>query len=103
MGTRNGGKSSGSEPTSAAFVKITTTPDGPTATASVPGKQAGRMLGTVEFVSSVGGTVISPYMMAKAVESLSAGAPWQVQTALLALAAMLPAVCYWMLRHRRRV
>ncbi|MGW7070385.1 hypothetical protein ACWGII_03135 [Streptomyces sp. NPDC054855] len=60
------------------------------------------MLGTVEFVSSVSGTAISPYAMARAVESIGAGMPWQVQTALLALAAMLPTVCYWILRHRRR-
>ncbi|MFF4804471.1 hypothetical protein ACFY1U_39875 [Streptomyces sp. NPDC001351] len=102
MGTPNGGKKSEPEPTSAAFVKITTTPDGPTATASVPGKQAGRMLATIEFTSSIGGTVIGPYTMAKALESIGAGMPWQVQTVLLALAAALPAMCFWMLRHRRR-
>ena len=95
--------SGGEEPTGAAFVKITTTPNGPTVTASVPEKEAGRMLETTELVCGIGGTVIGPFVMAKTLELADAGMPWQVRTALLVLAALLPMVCYWLSvrRHRR--
>jgi len=94
--------SGGEEPTGAAFVKITTTPNGPMVTASVPEKEASQMLETTEFVCGIAGTVISPYLMARALELADAGMPWQVRTALLALAAVLPAVCYWLSSRRHR-
>ena len=90
------------EPTAAAYVKITTTSDGPIFLASVPEKEAGRMLETVEMISGIGGTVIGPFMMAKTLELGDAGMPWQIRTVLLALAALLPMVCYWLRRLGRR-
>ncbi|CAL2070347.1 MULTISPECIES: hypothetical protein [Streptomyces] len=89
------------EPTTAAFVKITT-PAGPTGEIHVPGKEASRLLETAEFIAGLSGTVIGPYLMAKALKLDNAGVPWGVQTALLALAALLPATCCWMSIRRRR-
>ncbi|MFD7536057.1 MULTISPECIES: hypothetical protein [unclassified Streptomyces] len=90
------------EPTTAAFVKITT-PAGPTGEIHVPGKEASRLMETTEFIFGIGGTVTGPYLMAKALELGDAGTPWGVHTALLVLGALLPAACYWLSTRRRRI
>lgn len=93
--------SSSEEPSAAAYVKITTTRNGPAFAASVPAKEAGRLLETSHLVFSISGTVIAPPAMAKAVEVASLGMPWQMTAALLALAAALPLTCYLAALRRR--
>ncbi|MEV7688664.1 hypothetical protein [Streptomyces bungoensis] len=92
---------SGEEPSAAAYVKITTTRNGPTFAASVPGKEAGRMLETSNLAFGICGTVIGPVIMAKALSVAGLGMPWEMTAALLALAATLPLVCYLVATRRR--
>lgn len=101
----NGGNAAPSgdeEPTGAAYIKITTVPNGPSVMASVPKKEATRMLETGEFAVGIGGTVIGPYAMARTLELVGPGMPWRAQVALLVLAALLPLACYWLTVRRRR-
>src|SRR4051812_5226597 len=68
------------KPTSAAYVKITTTPEGkPHIEVGVPEKEAGRLLETTNLASSIGGTVISPLVMAKTLEMAGTDMPWQIR------------------------
>jgi hypothetical protein len=98
----NAAPSGGEEPTGAAYVKITTVPNGPSLTASVPEKETDRMLKTAELVVGIGGSVIGPLAMAKTLELIGPGMPWHAQVALLILAALLPMACYWLTVRRRR-
>ncbi|MCL8012887.1 hypothetical protein [Streptomyces sp. AS02] len=78
------------EPTGSAYVSITTTPDGPALTASVSEKESGQALRTLTAFSGVAGSVIGPYLMAKALALLATASPWQFEVACLMLAAVLP-------------
>ncbi|MFD9999825.1 hypothetical protein [[Kitasatospora] papulosa] len=88
-------------PSSAAYVKITTTRSGPSFEASVPGEAAGRMLKTSHLAFGICGTVIAPPVMAKALDVVGLGMPWQMTALLLALASMLPLACYTMATRAR--
>ena len=90
------------EPTGSAWVSITTTPDGPTLTASLPNRESGQALRTLGAVSGVAGSVIGPYLMAKALALLAAASPWQFEVACLMVAAVLPWIHLRVRpRHRR--
>ncbi|MET8811870.1 hypothetical protein ABZW47_07695 [Streptomyces sp. NPDC004549] len=92
----------GSEEASpAAYVKITTTRIGPDFTASVPAREAGRMLETSHLAFGICGAVIGPPIMAKAIHAANPDMPWQMTAALLALAALLPVACYAVATRRR--
>ncbi|MCT9081458.1 hypothetical protein [Streptomyces fulvoviolaceus] len=78
------------EPTGSAYVSITTTPDGPALKASVPEGESGQALRTLNTVAGVAGSVIGPYLMAKALALLATASPWQFEGACLMLAALLP-------------
>ncbi|WP_328938946.1 hypothetical protein OG288_33565 [Streptomyces tauricus] len=85
------------EPTGSAYVSITTTPDGPALTASVPERESGHALRTLNAFSGVAGSVIGPYLMAKALSLLATTSPWQFEVACLMVAAVLP----WVHLHVR--
>ncbi|WP_043254669.1 hypothetical protein [Streptomyces sp. Tu6071] len=78
------------QPTSAAYVTFSTTPDGPSVTMSVPSGQSHLMLATVPTVTGVLGSALGPYLMARALDVVGTGTPWQLQSGLLTLAALLP-------------
>ncbi|WP_411080627.1 hypothetical protein [Streptomyces sp. cmx-18-6] len=82
--------------TEAAFITITTTSNGPSITASVPGTEADRMMTMGEFVVGVGGTAVGPYVMAKALEVAAVEVPWPALTIVLVLAALLPMGGLWL-------
>ncbi|WP_018509615.1 MULTISPECIES: hypothetical protein [unclassified Streptomyces] len=84
------------ENSDAAFVKVTTTPNGPSITASVPGKEAGRMLSTAELTIGAVGTAAGPYAMLRALEASAVELPWQALTAVIAIAALAPIGCLWL-------
>ncbi|MYS48176.1 hypothetical protein GTY23_44800 [Streptomyces sp. SID5998] len=88
------------QPTSAAHVTFTTTPDGPSIALGVPAEQSGLLVTSIAVVTGVGGSVLGPYLMARALHMMEANMPWQPQAALITLAALLPLV-YFLLGRRR--
>ncbi|MFJ9470112.1 hypothetical protein [Streptomyces caniferus] len=89
------------QPTAAAYVKITTSASGPAFMASVPGKETGTMLKTVVVGFGVTGAVLSPIAMAKALDVVGVGMPWQARAGCLVVAALLPVFCFWLARRRK--
>jgi hypothetical protein len=84
------------EATEAAYVTITTTANGPTLRASVPAAESRRMLDTTEFICGVVASLISPFVMAKALDVGSPHLPWQARLACIFVAACTPLAYYWM-------
>ncbi|MEU8949918.1 hypothetical protein [Streptomyces sp. NPDC048489] len=88
------------QPTSAAFVSIRTFTDGPSVNVGVPAEQSGLLVGAVTVAAGVGGSIVGPYLMARALHVMAPGTPWQLQSAMLCMAALLPLV-YFLLDRRR--
>lgn len=100
--TGDDGPGGGSEePTAAAFLKITTKPDWPDLTVSVPGTEANRMLEAVELVCGIGGIALAPFLMAKALEIVSPDLPWEAGVACMIIAAILPLAVYWLAKRHK--
>ncbi|GAB2616283.1 hypothetical protein GCM10027168_55960 [Streptomyces capparidis] len=98
----NAASTGSEEPTGAAYVKITTMRDGPSLMVSVPERETSQLLKVTELICGIGGIVIGPFAMAKALEMADPGMPWQAQVSLFTLAALLPMACYWLTVRRRR-
>jgi hypothetical protein len=88
------------QPTSAAFVSIRTFADGPSVNVGVPAEQSGLLVGAVTVAAGAGGSILGPYLMARALRLVAPGMPWQLQSALLCMGALLPLV-YFLLNRRR--
>ncbi|WP_030024416.1 hypothetical protein [Streptomyces monomycini] len=78
------------QPTSAAYVTFSTTPEGPSIALGVPAEQSGLLMRSVSAATGVAGSALGPYLMARALHLVKSDAPWQLQVALLVLAALLP-------------
>lgn len=89
-------------PSDAAFVVITTTPDGPGLGLSVPDRHSARLLDTVALLFCVLGVVLAPSLTARALSVLETDVPWQTQTGLVALSVLAPLATVAFLRHRHR-
>jgi len=85
--------------TSAAHVTFRTTPDGPSIAVGVPAEQSGRLVGTIAVATCVVGSIVGPYLMARAVHMVASGMPWQVQFGLIVVAALLP-LAYFLIGRR---
>ncbi|MFF7156539.1 hypothetical protein [Streptomyces sp. NPDC008139] len=83
------------EPSSAAFVMITTTPTGPTFKASVPSKESARMMGSLDLLVGIGGSIAAPYGMARALSMLGPGHPL-IKGFCIMTVALLPLTFYWL-------
>ncbi len=88
------------QPTSAAHVTFRTTPDGPSLAVGVPAEQSGLLVGTIAVATGVGGSVLGPYLMARALHLIESDMPWQLQASLIGLASLLP-LAYFLLGRRR--
>ncbi|MFF5025041.1 hypothetical protein ACFY2J_12515 [Streptomyces collinus] len=86
--------------TSAAHVTFRTTPDGPSIAVGVPAEQSGLLVTSIVMATGVAGSVLGPYLMARALHMVEANMPWQLQAALIALASLLP-MAYFLLGRRR--
>ncbi|MFD8419083.1 hypothetical protein [Streptomyces sp. NPDC059668] len=88
------------QPTSAAHVTFRTTPDGPSIALGVPAEQSGLLVTSIVVATGVGGSVLGPYLMARALHMMEANMPWQLEAALITLASLLP-LAYFLLGRRR--
>jgi hypothetical protein len=87
------------EPTAAAHVIFRTTPEGPSIAVGVPAEQSGMLMRVLAVATGVGGSVLGPYLMARALHLMEAGMPWQCELSLIILAALLP-LAYFLLGRR---
>jgi hypothetical protein len=88
------------QPTSAAHVTFRTTPDGPSIALGVPAEQSGMLVTSIVVATGIGGSVLGPYLMARALHMMESNMPWQFQAALIFLASLLP-LAYFLLGRRR--
>jgi hypothetical protein len=91
--------SSDEQPTSAAHVTFTTTPEGPSIAVGVPAEQSHLLVRGLGVATGIGGSALGPYLMARALDLMHAGMPWQLEAGLVFLAALLPLV-YFLLGRR---
>lgn len=87
------------QPTTAAHVTFRTTPEGPSIAVGVPAEQSGRLVGTVAVATGVVGSILGPYLMARALHLVASDSPWQFQVSLIIMAAMLP-LAYFLIGRR---
>ncbi|MDT0317869.1 hypothetical protein [Streptomyces millisiae] len=88
------------EPTSAATVSITCTPEGLGVTASAPDRWSGYTLHTLNSLSATAATATGPVLLLKV--SQGTGMPWQAATGFALLLTLMP-LAYLLLsiRHTR--
>jgi hypothetical protein len=91
--------SSDEQPTPAAHVTFTTTPDGPSIALGVPAEQSHLLMRALGVATGIGGSALGPYLMARALNLVHAGMPWQLEAGLVFLATLLPLV-YFLLGRR---
>ncbi|MFE6408932.1 hypothetical protein ACFVOR_18585 [Streptomyces sp. NPDC057837] len=87
------------QPTSAAHVTFRTTPEGPSIAIGVPAEQSCSLIRVVGVAIGIGGSVFGPYLMARALNLVRTGAPWQLEASLVFLASLLPLV-YFLIGRR---
>ncbi len=87
------------QPTSAAHVTFRTTPEGPSFSVGVPAEHSGVLVGAVAVATCVVGSIVGPYLMARALHVTASDMPWQVQFGLIILAALLP-LAYFLIGRR---
>ncbi|MFI1398576.1 hypothetical protein [Streptomyces sp. NPDC020681] len=57
------------------------------------------MAGTVAVATGVVGSVVGPYLMARALHLVASDMPWQLQASLIIVAALLP-LAYFVIGRR---
>lgn len=87
------------QPTTAAHVTFRTTPEGPSIAVGVPAEQSGMLMGAVAAAVGVAGSIVGPYLMARALHMVAADTPWQLQVSLIIGAALLP-LAYFLIGRR---
>ncbi|WP_141205804.1 hypothetical protein [Streptomyces griseorubiginosus] len=88
------------QPTAAAHVTFRTTPDGPSIAVGVPAEQSGLLVTSIAVATGIGGSVLGPYLMARALHMMESNMPWQLEATLIFLASLLP-LAYFLLGRRR--
>lgn len=88
------------QPTSAAHVTFSTTPEGPSISMGVPAEQSAMLVRAIGVATGIAGSTLAPYVMARALHLVGPGMPWQLQAGLVMLATLLP-LGYFLLGRRR--
>ncbi|MER6915000.1 hypothetical protein ABT354_25265 [Streptomyces sp. NPDC000594] len=79
------------EPSAAAYVVFSTTPEGPSLSVGAPADRSELLFGFLSTATAMGASVLGPFLMARGLAAVGVDSPW-LAPGMMLLATLLPLV-----------